>query len=167
MHYADHHLGKFLDSAKKTSWYDSTLIIISADHSHHTIKQWESHDAAHAHIPILFLGGAIKPEWRGKNIDRVVSQLDIVHTVLKQMKIDTKPYVWSRDMLNPYTPASAFFIFYGGAGYITQEGYASIYQQQENAKTSFGDDSLKTKSYIRKARAFEQVLYSGLQQKQE
>lgn len=162
VHYSDFHLGKFFAEAKKQPWYDSTLFVIVADHSHNSIKDWSTMSAMRQHIPLLFVGGAIKEEWRGRKWEKIVSQLDIVSTVLHQMNIDTKRYPWSRNMLNPYTPSSAFFVFFGGGGYLTETGYASTTYDNLSHIDNDLKDSVLIKAYITKSLAFQQLVFENV-----
>lgn len=162
VHYSDIQLGKFFDEAKRQSWWDSTLFILVADHSHNTIKQWDFMSAMRQHIPLLFLGGALKEEWRGKRWDKIVSQLDIPATLLHQMKLDISSYPWSRNMLNPYTSSSAFYVFYGGAGYVSDNGYIGInYSNKDNINTSLLDSN-ELNIYKKKALAFQQLVFENV-----
>lgn len=157
--YSDYHLGKFIDEAKKQSWYKNTLFILVADHSRNTIKQHDPLDPAHHHIPMLFLGGALKDEFKGKTHDKIVSQLDINSTILHQLNIKSKAFPWSRNSLNPYTKSSAFYIVYGAAGYINDNGYAACSQQSTFIKHPENLDTITVNSLYNKAMSFQQLIY--------
>ncbi len=162
IHYSDIHMGRFFEEAKKQAWYANTLFIVVADHSHNTIKQWDVCSAMHQHIPLLFLGGALKKEWDGKTWNKIVSQLDITSTILHQMKLPVTRYPWSRNMLNPYTPSSAYFVFFGGAGYINENGFASSRQgDQINIHGQLNDSTL-TSHYNDKAMSYQQLVYEDV-----
>ena len=166
MHYADIHLGRFLDAAKKQTWWDSTLIIIVSDHSHNSIKQWDAMSGMRQKIPMLFTGGALKPAWRGKQWTQIVSQLDIVSTLLHQMQLPAKRYPWSRNMLNPYKPSSAFYVFYGGAGYVTDSGYVATSYDNLPFIHSNMTDSVQMKTYQTKALSFQQLVYEDVKNRE-
>lgn len=162
MHYADIHLGKFFAEAKKQAWYNSTIFIVVSDHSHNSIKQWDPMSSMRQHIPMLFVGGALKQEWKGKQIEKIVSQLDIVSTVLHQMKISSERFPWSRNMMNPYTSSSAFYVYFGGAGYVTDSGFAaSSYHNLKYTCSNLLDTTLIEK-YKNKALSFQQLVFENV-----
>ena len=162
VHYADIHLGTFFEEAKKQGWYKNTLFVVVADHSHNTIKQWDGSFPQKSKIPLLFVGGALKDEWKGKTVDKIVSQLDITSTILHQMKLPTERYPWSRNMLNPTTPSSAYYVFYGGGGYINEQGFAASHlQNTKNIITELKDSNLSNKMND-KVTSFEQMVYEDV-----
>jgi phosphoglycerol transferase MdoB-like AlkP superfamily enzyme len=165
VHYSDIHLGKFFEQAKKEPWYENTLCVVVADHSHNSIKQTKPASAMHAHIPLLMLGGALKKEWKGKTWDKIVSQLDLVSGLLYQLQLPANRYPWSRNMFNPNTPSSAFYVFFGGAGYVNKYGYASSYQGNPKQIISNIKDSSQLKQCYDKAMSFQQLIYDEVSAK--
>jgi len=108
--YTDSVLYDFIEKAQKKSWYDNTLFIVVADHGHRLpAEKWDLYHPNRFHIPLLFFGNVIKPEYRGKTFHNIGNQTDLVKTLFTQMNIDSSPYPWSRDLLNPSTPAMAFY----------------------------------------------------------
>jgi len=101
------------------------LFVLVADHSHASHKNYSVFDAEYHRIPLVFFGDVIKPEFRGKNIEHVYSQLDITYSLLKQMNLqeESRQYVWSKDMFNPYTKPFAFYCSFSGSGFITDKGF--------------------------------------------
>lgn len=162
VHYSDRQLGLFFDEAKKQSWYDHTLFVLVSDHSHNSIKQWDVKSAMRQHIPLMFAGGALMEEWRGKKWSKIVSQLDIVATLLHQMGIDSKKYPWSRNMLNPFTPSAAYYVFYGGAGYVNDRGYVGADYYNNDFVSSNLQDSLLINEYKIRALSFQQLVFENL-----
>ena len=157
--YTDYCLGKFIEKAKNEDWYDNTLIILVADHSHTTYKQWNYNDAGYQHIPMLWLGGAIKKELRGSQINDVCSYLDLPKTLLHQLHLPADNFQWGSDILNPYTRRFAMVQSNSGIGWITPNG-AFSYDVAGNDLhcCTFTDDSLKNKE-LQYAKAYLQVLY--------
>ena len=162
MHYSDIHLGKFFVEAKKQAWYDSTLFIVVSDHSHNSIKQRDPMSSMQQHIPMLFVGGALKEEWRGIRSEKIVSQLDIVSTLLHQMHIDSKRFPWSRNMLNPETPSSAYYVFFGGAGYVNDSGFTASYYNNKNYICTNLVDTSKAAFFQSKAFSFQQLVFENV-----
>lgn len=162
MHYSDIHLGKFIDQLKSKPYYDNSLIVIVADHSHNSNKQWQPEFPRRHEIPLMLLGGALKSEFRGKKWEKMVSQLDIPKSILSQMGLSSEEYVWSRDIFKPSTPSSAYYVFYGGAGYINQQGYAASHLINLKNIISDAENDLLKNALNNKARSFQQLVYEDL-----
>lgn len=165
VHYADIHLGKFFEEAKKQDWYQHTLFIVVADHSHNTIKQRNPSTPMHSHIPMLFLGGALQNQWKGKTWTNYVSQLDIAKTLLTQLNIPATRYTWSRNIFNPHTPSSAYYVFFGGSGYLNSQGYAASYLVNPFAANSDITDSILQKKLLNKSLSFQQLVYEDVRKR--
>lgn len=162
VHYSDKYLGAFLDAFSKEKVYENTLIVLVADHSHNSIKQWNPANAMRHKIPLLLLGGALHPQWVGKEFSPIVSQLDIAKTLLNQMHIDDSRYPWSRNILCKQFPSDAYYVFYGGIGYVNTTGYAATYiLDRSYVHHSDMKDSMYN-SMAKKANAFQQLVYENV-----
>ena len=73
MIYADESLHQFLEKCKKEKWYKNTIFVIVADHGHTTPDNNDPNHGSYFHIPLLFFGDALKPEFHGKKLDVVGS----------------------------------------------------------------------------------------------
>lgn len=124
-YYTDSVLGRFIDIAKNTDWYKNTLIVIVADHSHQTYTHRSISSADYRKIPMLFLGGALKDDLRGKIYDKIASHIDIGKTILKQLNFDADTFYWSKNLFNPYENHFALFELNVGYGWIRKDGYLS------------------------------------------
>ena len=122
-YYCDKSIGDFLKKAKQQPWYSNTLFILVADHSHNTYKNHSVHTKEYRHIPFLLYGDVLKPEFRGKTIDRIGSQTDVAGTLLNQLGLNSDDFFWSRDLFNPTTPEFAFYECTDGVGWISEGGY--------------------------------------------
>ncbi len=160
--YSDAALRQFFNQAKKQSWYKNTLFVVVADHSHASHKEFSVYDAEYHRIPLLFFGDVISPEFKGKVVENVYSQLDITYTLLKQMKLEqeSKQYVWSKDMFNPYTKPFAFYCSFSGSGFITDKGFVG-YQHglKDLVFNTVKDNPALTDSLVRFGKAFQQSVY--------
>ncbi len=93
--YADKALGKFINKAKKASYWEHTNFLIVADHDlrvsdfivktdpHHPKKNIKYFPVEGFHIPGLILGGGVQ----AKQIDTVASQIDLPPTLLSMLAI--------------------------------------------------------------------------------
>ena len=120
--YTDRSVATFIDRAKHEPWWDSTLVIITADHGHHypeTPMMVEEGKAQYA-IPMVWLGGALAV--RDTVIRRVASQTDIAKTLLDQLGLSSGEYRWSRDFLTDGAPSFAYYAFNDGFGFVDSGG---------------------------------------------
>jgi phosphoglycerol transferase MdoB-like AlkP superfamily enzyme len=124
--YTDSCLGSFIKDARKTDWYKNTLFIIVADHSHRLPGNVAEYDPKRYRIPLLFYGDVLKPEFRGKTVDKTGNQTDLAATLLTQLNIDPSRFKWSKDLLNPGTPGFAFFNWDNGFAFGTKEQIVSF-----------------------------------------
>jgi phosphoglycerol transferase MdoB-like AlkP superfamily enzyme len=124
--FSDKALGRFFDLAKSQAWYRNTLFVIISDHSHYNHREIEPQNMEYHRIPLLMFGEVLKPEFKGKRWDKVVSQLDVTPTVLSQLGFDKSAFKWGKNSFNPYTKPSAFFTLHFGSGLVEEEGYVSF-----------------------------------------
>jgi phosphoglycerol transferase MdoB-like AlkP superfamily enzyme len=124
--YTDSCLGAYINAAKQKSWYKNTLFVIIADHGHRIPGNLTEYDPDRYRIPLLFFGEVIKPEFKGSRVNKTGSQTDLAATLLKQLNLDSKRYLWSKDLLNPDTPEFAFFNWDNGFGFANKEQIISF-----------------------------------------
>ena len=116
--YADQKLFEFIQNAKKEKWYDNTLFIFVADHSHRSPKHWVQQQPEYRKIPMLFYGNVIKNEFKGYRYKKICSQLDIASTLLHQLGLGAEKYEWSKNLFNPTAPQFAFYETVDGFGFV-------------------------------------------------
>ncbi len=120
--YTDSALNVYLTDAKKTNWYKNTLFVIVADHGHRLpLEKWDSFHPNRYRIPFILYGDVLKEEYKGRMIDKIGGQVDLASTVLGQLKMDSKAYYWSKDLLATETPSFAFFTWDDGFGVVKPE----------------------------------------------
>ncbi|QQT24593.1 LTA synthase family protein [Sphingobacterium spiritivorum] len=121
-YYTDSVMYDFITKAKQKEWYKNTLFVVIADHGHRLpSEKWDLSHPNRFHIPLLFFGDVIKPEYRGKVYSRIGNQTDLVATLLQQMGISSHRYHWSRDLFNKTTPQIAFYNSKDAFGVIAPE----------------------------------------------
>lgn len=149
-YYTDSCLNAYFEQAKKQPWYNNTLFVLVADHGHHLPRNTESFQPAKYHIPLVFLGGAIKDEYRGKKIHKLGTQTDIAATVLAQLNLPYNQFKWSKDLLNPGSKSFAFFDWDNGFGFMLPEqsvsfdniGKSVIYTKNPKANKALTEKAL-------------------------
>jgi phosphoglycerol transferase MdoB-like AlkP superfamily enzyme len=159
--YTDNSLKHFFAEAKKQVWYNNTLFVIVADHSHASHKSFGVYDAEYHRIPLLFFGEVIKPEWKGKKIDAVFSQADISPTLLYQMDLtnEAKQYTWGKNMFNPYSKHFAYYCSFGGGGFVTDSGSVGLQNNVDVPVVKNCKNDSLTNYLINQAKAFQQCIY--------
>lgn len=147
LYYTDQAIGDFIDLAKQEAWYDSTLIIILADHGHRLPGGSKNHEKEKFHIPMLWLGGALAIS--DTVIETYSSQADMAATLLEQVNIPSDDFKWSRNIFSPdYTPF-AQYVFNDGFGHISADGAFTFdnisrkYIKRDSATSAFELDFAK------------------------
>jgi len=150
--FTDSCLNAYFEQAKKQSWYKNTLFILVADHGHRLPKSTAgAFSPQKYHIPMLFVGDVLKPEYKGTVVTKLGNQIDIAATLLAQLNMSTQKFEWSKNLLNPYTPAFAFYDWDNGFGFMTpqqavsydNQGRRQIYTQNKNAGQAITEKTLR------------------------
>jgi phosphoglycerol transferase MdoB-like AlkP superfamily enzyme len=151
--FTDSCLNAYFEDAKKHEWYKNTLFILVADHGHRLPKSTAgAFDPQKYYIPLLFFGDVIKPEYHGTRVKKLGNQIDIAATLLAQLNMPQQQFKWSKNLLNPYAPAFAFFDWDNGFGFITPDqavsydssGQRMIYVKNKNADPALTEKTLLT-----------------------
>ena len=158
-HYTDEALALFFEKAKKQEWYKNTLFILVADHSHNTYRHWEISEREYRHIPMMFLGGALKDEYKGTRHNKIASQTDLTKTLLNQLNFESNEFKWSKDLFNPYTPEFAYFEINQGFGWIRDDGYLSYDKFSDRLYHNTYSDSLLLQQRLVEGQSYLQVLF--------
>jgi len=158
--YSDQALQKFFEGAKKKPWYNNTLFVVVSDHSHFCQRDFPIEDKEYHRIVSFFYGDVIKPEYRGKKIESVTSQLDITPTLLAQLHLPAAEYVFGKNMLNPTSPSFAYFDYHGGSGFITNDCFISRKMREKHLFLDSCKDSLTGKDLRWKHEVFLQETFS-------
>lgn len=150
--YVDNSFGTFIEALKKTPAWKNLLIVCVADHGFNYKKRIDSPEFPH--IPLLFLGGAVKHPQR---IDKIVSQTDIVATILGQLHIPHDKFTFSRDvMADSYRIPCAFRTYDNGFEFIDDSG-STIYDNMAQ-RPIHGANKVREE----KGKAILQTLYQDL-----
>lgn len=156
--YTDYALGKFFEDAKKQPWYNNTLFILVADHSHVSHQQHALQTFEYHRIPMLWFGPAIRPEFHGKRIDQIASQTDLPATLLKQLGLNASEFPWSKNLFNPYTPQFAYFESNDGLGWKTPVGYF-VYSHLQDQYLDKKIDPKEEEKTIKEGRSYLQEVF--------
>ncbi len=94
--YADYAVGQFIAKAKKSNYWDNTLILVIADHNSRVYGATLL-PVDRFHIPALILGGPVKPDV----IPTLASQIDIGPTLFSMMGVSGEHPMIGRDLTVP------------------------------------------------------------------
>jgi phosphoglycerol transferase MdoB-like AlkP superfamily enzyme len=137
IHYTDHSLQKFFDSARKMPWFKNTLFVITADHAVDSDIQEYYTAVNYFAIPILFYKG----DGSMKGVDNgLAEQIDIMPTVLSYLNY---PYPYVAFGINLFDPSiKRFAINYIEDSYqllsgdyvlhLTDDKLTAIYNRKED-----------------------------------
>lgn len=157
--YADSCLGDFFRKVKKEPWYSNTLFILIADHGHNSPRNHPFISPFYRKIPLLFYGPVIKDFLRGKKIDKVVSQTDLPASILHQLGLPTKHYLWSKNLFAQENYPFAFYTFPNGFGWVEKKGYVVYEHSLRKIMYEESKDSLHLQQMLKYGKCYLQVLF--------
>jgi phosphoglycerol transferase MdoB-like AlkP superfamily enzyme len=159
--YTDSCIGNYLSEAKKQDWYKNTLFVFIADHGHPLPKNdHEIYDPKRFHVPLIFYGEVIRDEFKGKTYDKTGSQTDVVATLLAQLKLNHKDFIWSKDLMNPYRKNFAYFSWDNAFGFIKDGQALSFDNVGKKILYNSNTDKTKTDSLLNYGKAYIQSVYN-------
>lgn len=157
-YYTDSCIAAYMNTAKKQPWYKNTLFILVADHGHRLpLSKYENYHPKRYHIPLIFFGEVIKPEFRGKRVDKIGNQTDIAATLLAQLNINADRFKWSKDLLNPGSKDFSFYNWDNGFGFTTAEQTVSF--DNVGKRIIYKQKAAATDSVLRYGKAYMQEVY--------
>ncbi len=114
LHYTDETLYNFVQQCKQQTWWNNTVLIITADHGHPLIEPSNSID--NFKIPMLWLGGALNKT--GIVIDKFASQIDLASSITNQIKPSSNYFPFSKNIFDTTASSWAYFSFNNGFGFV-------------------------------------------------
>ena len=93
--YTDYALRRFFDYAKQQPWYDHTLFVITADHTNESVLPQYANARGLYRVPIAFF----HPHMRAERRHQVISQTDIMPSVLAYLGYDAPYFAFGEDAL--------------------------------------------------------------------
>lgn len=144
-YYTDSALKLFMDVSKQQNWYDSTLFVFIADHSHPSYKNHRMESFDYHKIPMLIYGEPLQDSLKGKTFDKICGNTDFPASILAQLGLKHDEFFWSKDVFNICYKPFAFFELANGVGWKTPEGefvYSNIYNFIKNSLPPQMSDSI-------------------------
>lgn len=152
-YYTDKCIGDFVTYCKKQSWWENTVLIITADHGHRHPNKKELKDERRFRIPLLMLGGAIKKD---TVITTIGNQTDIANTLLAQFQRESEEFNFSKNMFSTNVVPFAAYFFNDGYGFVLP-GKHIVY---DNPGQILLTKTNATEEDIDLSKAYQQKLYS-------
>ena len=152
--YTDIAIKLFMDRAKQQPWYDNTLFLFMADHSHPSYKNHPLESFEYHKIPLLICGEPLQDSLRGTTYDKICGNTDIPATLLAQLGVHHDEFFWSKDVFNTCYKPFAFFELYSGLGWKTNEGEFIISTNNSVVKNTFPEE--QSDSLVRQGKAYMQ-----------
>ncbi|GAB6394420.1 MAG: LTA synthase family protein/sulfatase [Bacteroidales bacterium] len=156
--FTDSCLGLFIDRLKeKTGMWENLLVIITADHGYRYPGNLQEYEPARYRVPVLWVGGAVK---QPAKIATLGAQTDLAATLLGQLHILHKDFIFSKDLLSPHHPAFAFYTFSNGFGFADGSG-VSVFDNDSHLPL-IESPKESSSERINKGKALLQTLYDDL-----
>ncbi|PID90139.1 MAG: hypothetical protein CSA97_04410 [Bacteroidetes bacterium] len=131
--YADSCFGDFLDTLRRSPAWDSTLVIMLADHGHRLPGNTSNGESERYHIPMIWLGGALRDSIPHE-VHRVSAQMDLAATLLGQLGQSHGEFPFSRDILRA-KHGGAMVIYNNGYGWV-KDSSAYFYDHDQEREVS-------------------------------
>ena len=155
--YTDHCLGKLIDRLKQQEIWKDLLVVCIPDHGFCYPRGTMDRGGEFAHIPMLWLGGAVKEPMV---VDKIMNQTDLAATFLGQLDLDHSMFAFSRNVLS-----SAYkypFAFYSSGSYFAfrDSTGASAYDLKGNSVSY--EEPADGGERLNKGKAILQSIYDDL-----
>lgn len=160
--YTDHALRRFFATARQQPWYDSTLFVITGDHTNASIFPEYKTTVGRFRVPIIFFMPG--KSWGGLQ-PRIAQQIDIMPTILGLLGYQEPFIAFGRDLLAGDNEWAVSYI--GASHQLLQDEWVLLYNGEPTALYNYRYDSLFrynllgvepeiTEEMVRKVQAFTQ-----------
>ena len=127
--YTDYALKQFFEMAKKQAWFKNTVFVVVADHCASSSGKTELPMDKYRIPAFIYAPGFIQPQ----KVDKLVSQIDLMPTVLGILNFKYQSKFFGKDVLNTNYIPRAFIATYQDLGYI-KENVLTIISPQKKVK---------------------------------
>jgi phosphoglycerol transferase MdoB-like AlkP superfamily enzyme len=137
--YTDWAIGNFMEQARKKPWFDNTLFVIVADHTHKGRGRQEL-PPENYHIPmVIYAPKHIQPG----RVDTLASQMDVAPTILGMLNFDYTSKFYGHDILREGRDhPRALLANYQTVGYYEQGRVVELKPNQRARVVMASDGSL-------------------------
>lgn len=156
--YTDSVIGAMLRQYSKLPSWKNTLVVLVADHVGSYKEHLDNFDRSRYQIPLILTGGAIAGPM---NVRLIGSQHDIAATILGQLGIEHKDFLFSKNMMSDATPKFAFFDVPDAFGMVSEENSIIYDNQSKRVVYDKGEKGFN----LKRGMAYLQKLYDDLSKK--
>ena len=137
--YADYSLKRFFETASKMPWFDSTLFVITADHSFNSEYQQYQTPVGKYRVPIIFY--IPHSDIKGKSIT-TAQQVDIMPSILDYLHFQKPFYSFGSSVFDSYSIHCTFNYLEGVYQYISGDYSLQYNGNKTISLNNFKEDSL-------------------------
>lgn len=116
--YADSCVGDFVHALKASGRWQRSLVVLVPDHLGAWPKDADNFKPWRYHIPLIWVGGALRGDARQSEVTTLASQQDIAATLLGQLGLRAKDMPFSKDIADRHVHHYAFFMPNDGFGLV-------------------------------------------------
>jgi phosphoglycerol transferase MdoB-like AlkP superfamily enzyme len=157
--YTDWAIGNFMDQARKKPWFDNTLFVIVADHTHKGRGRQEL-PPENYHIPMVIL--APKHIQPGR-VNTLASQIDVAPTILGLLNFNYESKFYGHDILREGREhPRALLANYQTVGYYEQGRVVELKPNQRTRVVMASDGSLAPNDALSASLTAEAISYYQL-----
>lgn len=154
--YTDSCLGAFIDEFKQTEYWKNSVVIMVPDHAAAYPAGIDNHSIERYQIPLLIAGGALRQPMK---VDAYASQIDIAATLLSQLNLPHKEFMFSKNIVNPASPHFGYFTNGNLFGMVSADN--QLVYDCDADKVVYDEGTNKGEN-LKKGQAFLQTLYDDL-----
>ena len=118
--FTDEAVGKMIEQWRHSSAWDNMLVILIADHGMPYPATLTTGAEERQRIPMIWTGGAL--EQSGIEVDTYCSQADLAATLLAQLGIENREFIFSHDIFDEDQPHYAFWTWNNAFGVKDSQG---------------------------------------------
>jgi phosphoglycerol transferase MdoB-like AlkP superfamily enzyme len=157
--YTDWAIGNFMDQARKKPWFDNTLFVIVADHTHKGRGRQEL-PPENYHIPMVILAPQHVQPGR---VHTLASQIDVAPTILGLLNFSYESKFYGHDILREGREhPRAFLANYQTVGYYEQGRVVELKPNQRARVVMASDGSLAPNDALSASLTAEAISYYQL-----
>jgi phosphoglycerol transferase MdoB-like AlkP superfamily enzyme len=153
--YADSCLGDFIRHFREAGLWDSSVIIMVADHGTRIPDYSQVYEPKKFHIPLFITGGAVIKD---TVVSKLGSQADLAVTLLNQLNVAPVSYILGKDLLAPDSRSFVFYSYKNGIAMLTDSTGLGLDFPTGMYSFKSGPVSRKHESY---ARSLQQYIYDN------
>jgi phosphoglycerol transferase MdoB-like AlkP superfamily enzyme len=140
--YTDYAIGKFIDEAKKRSWFSKTVFVFVADHCASSAGKEDIPLDKYKIPAIIYSPGFIKPE----KFSKIVSQIDLMPTLFGKLHFSYSSRFYGQDVFNSSYQPRALIATYQKLGYLKDNKLIVLSPNQKIEQYNVTKDTQMNKS---------------------